>query len=253
MAITHSTTEPILHPTHHLPIFSLSNHYLYTFFSLLFFSRELIDSEAGDIYHKTCGAGDPPYSRENLLLTYHFRYCCPKRTHAIVNRKSKFIRFRECFRRGVQTQSKRENRHKGVKRRRAMTYGRFVIHLCTHADHLALGNTDPPPQQADATTVYFSSGGRRASFGGGGAPNVDAPGSNFKLYPERTCDPILEGIIRNCPPIPFGAKAGEQRPENIGAVVVVRPLATCTGDLGDCAALLAVGCVLCTAVLYVIL
>ena len=127
MAITHSTTEPILHPTHHLPIFSLSNHYLYTFFSLLFFSRELIDSEAGDIYHKTCGAGDPPYSRENLLLTYHFRYCCPKRTtHAIVNRKSKFIRFRECFRRGVQTQSKRENRHKGVKRRRAMTYGPFT-------------------------------------------------------------------------------------------------------------------------------
>ena len=53
----------------------------------------------------------------------------------------------------------------------------------------------------------------------------------------------------------FGSKTGQSRPENVGAVVV-RLLANldhqvCAGDLCDCVAvlLIAVGCVLCTAVL----
>ena len=43
----------------------------------------------------------------------------------------------------------------------------------------------------------------------------------------------------------FGSKIGKQRPENVGAVVVVRLRML---DVWDCVAVLAVGCVLCTAV-----
>ena len=67
------------------------------------------------------------------------------------NRKSKLIRFRKCFRRGVRTESKCEHRNKGEKRRRATTYGPFITMYQvpdTHADYLALGNTDPPQQHA---------------------------------------------------------------------------------------------------------
>ena len=43
-------------------------------------------------------------------------------------------------------------------------------------------------------------GSRWASHGGGGASNVDAPGSNFKLYWERTSSLVLEGImLKSCP------------------------------------------------------
>ena len=38
-------------------------------------------------------------------------------------------------------------------------------------------------------------GGRWASHGGGGASDVDAPGSNFKFYWERTSNLVLEGIM----------------------------------------------------------
>ena len=52
--------------------------------------------------------------------------------------------------------------------------------LCTHADNLALSNTDPPEQQAYTTTF------RPREVVGPPmevvASNVDAPGSNFKLY-----------------------------------------------------------------------
>ena len=47
----------------------------------------------------------------------------------------------------------------------------------------------------------------------------------------------------------FGSHAGKQRPENVGAVVVVRPLWLFTEDMCDCVAVLAVGCVLCAAAL----
>ena len=57
---------------------------------------------------------------------------CPKR---IENRnpESKVVRFREYFRRGVQTESKRENRNPGEKQRRAQLTGQepsMTVHTC---------------------------------------------------------------------------------------------------------------------------
>ena len=74
---------------------------------------------------------------------------CPGRIE-IVNRKSKSTRFRECFGRGVQTEPnmKREMHPKNIEE--LQPTGRTK--LCTHADNLALGNTDPPEQQAYTTT-----------------------------------------------------------------------------------------------------
>ena len=55
--------------------------------------------------------------------------------------------------------------------------------------------------------------------------------------------------IRDSPnSLRFGSHAGKQRPENVGAAAVVRLLAI-YGDLCGCVAVLAVGCVMCTAVL----
>ena len=53
--------------------------------------------------------------------------------------------------------------------------------LCTHADNLALGNTDPPEQQA-YTTTFRPRGVVGPLMEAVGASDVDAPGSNFKLY-----------------------------------------------------------------------
>ena len=50
--------------------------------------------------------------------------------------------------------------------------------LCTHADNLALGNTDPPEQQAYATT-FRPQEVVRPPMECGGASNVDAPGSKL--------------------------------------------------------------------------
>ena len=52
--------------------------------------------------------------------------------------------------------------------------------LRTHDDNLALGNTST--RAAGIHDDISTPGGRWVSHGGGGASNVDAPGSNFKLY-----------------------------------------------------------------------
>ena len=103
---------------------------------------------------------------------------CPNRTE-IVNRKSKSIRFRECFGRSVQTESKRENRNATEKHGRAAIYGPFkAINTCGQSSVQQHRSTRAVGMHDDVSTP----GGRWASSRGGGASNVDAPGSNFKLY-----------------------------------------------------------------------
>ena len=53
------------------------------------------------------------------------------------------------------------------------------LKLCTHADNLAFGDT----ASSKHTRQDFDPGRYRwAPHGCGGAPNVDAPGSNYKFY-----------------------------------------------------------------------
>ena len=63
---------------------------------------------------------------------------CPNRIET-VNLKPKSIRFRECFGRGAQTESKREKRNAAETHRELQPTGRSK--LCPHAENLALGNT----------------------------------------------------------------------------------------------------------------
>ena len=71
------------------------------------------------------------------------------------------------------------------------------------------------------------------SHGGGGASNVDAPGSDFKLYWERTFSLVLESIMLKLSPILFALvrTPGKKRPDNVGAVVVVRLVAIYGGSV----------------------
>ena len=75
-----------------------------------------------------------------------------------------------------------EKRNAGEKQRRGCNLRAVQNDVRTHADNLALGNTDPPQQQAYQVHDDISTpGGRWASDAGGGASHVDAPGSNFKI------------------------------------------------------------------------
>ena len=73
--------------------------------------------------------------------------------------------------------------------------------LFTHYDNLALGNIST--RAAGIHDDISTPGGCWASRGGGGASNVDAPGSNFKLYRERTSSLALEGMMLKSSPIFF--------------------------------------------------
>ena len=69
-------------------------------------------------------------NQENSYAKITALRACPNRIE-IVNHKSKSIRFRECFGRGVQTESKHENRNTAEKHRRAATYGSFkTMYTC---------------------------------------------------------------------------------------------------------------------------
>ena len=106
---------------------------------------------------------------------------------------------------------------------------------CTHADNLALGNTDAPEQQAYTTTLRPREVVR---------PPMEVvarltltPWDQTLNYTLRTkLQPRCRGhhaeIISNC--LPFGSHAGKQRPENVGAVVVVRLLAIYGGSVRLC-------------------
>ena len=89
----------------------------------------------------------------------------------IVNRKSKSIRYGECFGRD-QTESKREKRNAAEKHGRAATYGPFkTMYTCRQSSARQHRSTRAAGIQDDMSTP-----------GGGSVSNVDAPESNFKLY-----------------------------------------------------------------------
>ena len=117
------------------------------------------------------------YLREKIQ-TYLGVRACPRRIENR-KRKSKSIRFRECFGRGVQTESKREKRIAAEKHGRAATYRPFkTMNTCRQSSIRQHRSTRAASIHDDISTP----GGRWASHGGGGASDVDAPGSNFKLY-----------------------------------------------------------------------
>ena len=118
--------------------------------------------------------------------------------------------------------------------------------LLTQADIVAFGNTDPPEQQAYTTTF-----GPREVFG----PPMKAvarptltPRDQTLNYTERTSSLVLEGIMLKSSLILF---ALARTPVNEGLRTSGLLLRfTCwlfTGDLCGCAAVPAVGCVVCTA------
>ena len=120
--------------------------------------------------------------------------------------------------------------------------------LFTHYDNLALGNIST--RAAGIHDDISTPGGCWASRGGGGASNVDAPGSNFKLYRERTSSLALEGMMLKSSPIFFALARtpGNKGPRTSGLLLRF----ACwlfTGDLCGCVAVLAVDCALCTAIL----
>ena len=93
-------------------------------------------------------------------------------------------------------------------------------------------------------------GGRWASHGGGGASNVVAPGSNFKLCGERTCSLVLKGNMLKSSPIIFAlARTSGNKGPGASGLLLWFACWLFTGDLCDRVAVLAVGCVLCTAIL----
>ena len=99
---------------------------------------------------------------------------CPNRI-VVVKRKSKSVRFRECFGRCVRTESNREMRNSGEKQRAAATHGPFkTMYTCQ-----VQGSATQIHQSSRHIPRHFDPGGRWASRGGGGASNDDAPGSNF--------------------------------------------------------------------------
>ena len=94
---------------------------------------------------------------------------CPNRIE-IVNRKSKSIRFRECFGRSVQAESKREHRKAAEKHGRAATYGPFkTMHTCRQSSARQHRST-----RAAGTHNIPTPGGRWASHGGGAPMEVVA-------------------------------------------------------------------------------
>ena len=120
------------------------------------------------------------------------------------------------------------------KHRRAATWGPFkTMYTCRQSSARQHRSTRAASIHDDISTP----GDRWASHGGGGASHVDAPGSNFRLFPYRTRYPVLKTnfqlhsrgrhaeIISNS--LRFASHAGKQSPENVGAVGVVRLLAIC--------------------------
>ena len=137
---------------------------------------------------------------------------CPNR---IENRKrtSKSIRFRECFRRCVE--SKRKKRNAAEKRGRAATYGPFItMNTCQQSSFRQHRSTGAAGIHDNISTP----GGRWAFYGDGGASDVDAPGSNFKLYWERTCSLVLERMMLKSSLILFALARtpGNKGPRTLG-------------------------------------
>ena len=136
---------------------------------------------------------------------------CPNR---IENRKrtSKSIRFRECFRRCVE--SKRKKRNAAEKRGRAATYGPFIT----------------------MNTCQQSSFRQHRSTGAAGIhDNISTPSMEVVARPTLTPrDQTLNHTEHELPALfsracgnhlQFGSHARKQRLENVGAVVAVRLLA----------------------------
>ena len=102
--------------------------------------------------------------------------------------------------------------------------------LCTHAHNLALGSTYPPEQQACTTTFR-----PREVVG----PPMEVV-ARLTLTPRDYTGNKLQPHSRGCLPEPiftyfrFGSQAGKQRPDNVGAVVVVRLLAIYAGSVRLC-------------------
>ena len=106
--------------------------------------------------------------------------------------------------------------------------------LCTHADNLALGNTDPPEQQACKTTIR-----PREVV----EPPMEVvarptwtPGIKLDFTLTTNYQPRSRGHHAEINPnsLCFGSHAGKQRPENVGADVVVRLLAIYGGSVRLC-------------------
>ena len=163
------------------------------------------------------------------------------------NRKSKSFRFQECFGRGVQTESKRGKRNAAENHERAATYGPSkTMYTCRQSSARQHRSSRAAGIHDDISTP----GGRWASHGGGGASDVDAPGSNFKFILRTNFQPRSRGHHVEIIPILFALARtlGNKGPTTSGQLLWF----ACwlfTGDLCGCVALLAVGCVLCTAVL----
>ena len=89
---------------------------------------------------------------------------------------------------------------------------------CTHNDHLALGNTDPPQQQADTSTIR-----PREAVG----PPLEVVARPTLTPQDQTlnCTSTENELQSSSNSLRIGSKAGKQRLENVGAVVVVRLLA----------------------------
>ena len=112
------------------------------------------------------------------------------------NRKPKCFHSREYLRRGVQTESKRENINPGGKQRRAQPARRSQP--CTHADNLALGNIIQPQKLANTTTF------RSREVVGPPMevvvrPTLPPRDQTFHYTGERTSELVLEGTVLNFP------------------------------------------------------
>ena len=142
------------------------------------------------------------------------------------------------------------------KHRRAATWGPFkTMYTCRQSSARQHRSTRAASIHDDISTP----GGRWASRGGGGASHVDAPGSNLDYsrtvpgtwYSKRTSSFILEGVMLISSRILFALPRtpGNKAPRTSGLLVWFACLLF-AGDLCDCCVVvLAVGCVLCTAVL----
>ena len=148
--------------------------------------------------------------------------------------RNQFI-FDKCFGRGCPNRIKTWKKKCGRKTTESCDLRAVQNDVRTHADNLALGNTDPPEQQAYTTTLRPREVVR---------PPMEVvarltltPWDQTLNYTLRTkLQPRCRGhhaeIISNC--LPFGSHAGKQRPENVGAVVVVRLLAIYGGSVRLC-------------------
>ena len=98
--------------------------------------------------------------------------------------------------------------------------------LCTHADNPALGNTDPLDQQACAT-IFRPREVVGPPMEGVARPRLTPRDQTLSFtvneLPASFSRGHHPGIISNY--LRFGSHAGNQRPENVAAVIVFRLLA----------------------------